>query len=300
MNTLAVITNKEMLQKMLPRRFSESNKGSYGRVAVLCGSEKMPGASRLVSRAAYAAGAGLVISFGGESFSGFLKNDIPEVIVKTVQENLFKTFSGDLYQEIEKELLQADVTAFGCGIGQNEDLEKVLQDLILNNKKTLIIDGDGINILKNNKELLIKDRSGEIILTPHPKEMSRLTGLSLEYILKNPEKTALNFAKEYNVYLLLKGHQTLIATPLGEAYANNTGNSALSKAGTGDVLTGLIAGFISQGASSLDSLLLSAWLHGKSGEIASRSLTQYCVMASDIISCLPQGIKILQGDENIV
>jgi NAD(P)H-hydrate epimerase len=87
---------------------------------------------------------------------------------------------------------------------------------------------------------------------------------------------------------------------MGEVYANNTGNAALSKAGTGDVLTGLIAGFISQGAGSLDSLLLSAWLHGKSGELASTALTEYCVMASDIIKYLPHAIKILQGDENIV
>ncbi len=292
-----ILINKSLVKSLIPDRFLDSHKGSYGKTAIICGSEEMPGASRLVSRGAYIVGAGLVRSYAGESFAPYLKNDIPEVIVRTVQDSLFKTFSENLYAEIGKELQEYDVVAFGCGVGQNIELEKTISDLIINNKKTLIIDGDGINLLKNNLGILQRNK-GKIILTPHPKELSRITGLSIEYILSNKEKVVNDFSMENNVFLLLKGNTTMIATPEGKIYLNNTGNSSLSKAGTGDVLTGFIAGFIAQGSNPLNALIISAYLHGKCGELATKKLTEYSVMASDLINYLPLVLKALQGDEN--
>lgn len=288
--------DSKLVKKIIPKRFAESHKGSYGTVLVLCGSKEMPGASRLVSRGAYAAGGGLVKSFAGENFASFLKTDIPEVIVKVVNESLFDTFSKDLYFDIESEIGEKDIIVFGCGVGQNLDLEEAAGDLVLKNKNTLIIDGDGINLLKNNPELLLENK-GEIILTPHPKEFSRISGYSVEYILNNKEKTVAEFAKKYNVYLLLKGNGTIISDPQGNLWINKTGNSSLSKGGTGDVLSGIIAGFAAQGATPVESMIIGAYLHGMAGEIASEELTEYCVMATDLIKYLPQGIKKIQGDE---
>lgn len=295
MNVLIKLINNKLLKGLMPKRPQDSHKGVYGKVSVICGSRDMPGASRLVSRGAYIVGAGLVYSYAGESFASYLKNDIPEVIVKTVKESLFKTFPEDLYLEIGKEIQESDVVAFGCGVGQNTDLKKTINDLIINNKKVLVIDGDGINLLQNNLDLL-KNQKGAIILTPHPKEFSRITGLSVEEILKNREEIVQEFSKRYSVYLLLKGSSTIISNPAGELYLNTTGNSALSKGGTGDVLTGFIAGFVAQGLTPLTSMLVSAYLHGKSGGIASKELTEYSVMATDLIYYLPKAIKSLQGD----
>lgn len=282
----------KFVKNLMPTRSLDSHKGTYGKAAIICGSEEMPGASRLTSRGAYAAGAGLVISYAGESFAPYLKNDIPEVIVKTIKESLFKTFSQDLYTEIEKELLEYNAVAFGCGVGQNIDLIKTISDLVVHNKSILIIDGDGMNLLKENIKIL-KRNKGDIILTPHPREFSRMTGFSVDYILKNKEKTVSEFSKEYNVYLLLKGNTTIMSNPEGKLYRNKTGNSSLSKAGTGDVLTGFITGFVAQGVKPLDSMIISAYLHGKCGELASEDLTEYSVMASDLIDYLPKAIKSL-------
>ena len=153
-----------------------------------------------------------------------------------------------------------------------------------------------INLLKNNPELLLENK-GEIILTPHPKEFSRIFGYSVEYILNNKEKTVAEFAKKYNVYLLLKGNGTIISDPQGNLWINKTGNSALSKGGAGDVLSGIIAGFAAQKATPVESMIIGAYLHGMAGEIASEELTEYCVMATNLIKYLPQGIKKIQGDE---
>ncbi|MDD4343385.1 MAG: NAD(P)H-hydrate dehydratase [Eubacteriales bacterium] len=290
------IVDGKLVKNIIPKRFQDSHKGSYGTVAVICGSKDMPGASRLVSRGAYAAGAGLVKSFAGESFASYLKTDIPEVIVKEVYESLFNTFSEDLYMETENEIGVKDIIVFGCGVGQNVDLESAAEDLVINNCNTLIIDGDGINLLKNNPEILLENK-GIIILTPHPKEFSRITGHSVEYILRNKEDCVRDFAMKYNVYLLLKGKGTIISDPEGNLWLNNSGNSSLSKGGTGDVLSGFIAGFAAQGASPLESMIVASYLHGKAGEMASEELSEYCVMASDLIKFLPNAIKVLQGDE---
>ena len=292
-----ILINKSLVKSLIPERFIDSHKGSYGKAAIICGSEEMPGASRLVSKGAYIVGAGLVRSYAGESFAPYLKNDIPEVIVRTVKEGFFKTFSENLYAEVGKEIQEYDVVAFGCGVGRNIELEKTVSDLIINNRKILIIDGDGISLLKNNLGILQRNK-GKIILTPHPKELSRITGLSIEYILNNKEKVVNDFSIEHNVFLLLKGNTTMIASPEGKVYLNNTGNSSLSKAGTGDVLTGFIAGFIAQGSNPLNALIISAYLHGKCGELASETLSEYSVMASDLIDYLPKLLNALQGDED--
>lgn len=294
-----ILVERKLINKILPQRIENSHKGSYGKVAVICGSEEMPGASRLVSRGAYIAGAGLVRSYAGKSFAPYLKNDIPEVIVKTIHESLFNTFPEDLYKEIGKEIEDHDVTVFGCGVGKNIDLENTVVDLVANNKKILIIDGDGINLLKDNKKVFAKNQ-GDIILTPHPKEFSRLTGVSIEEIVENKEKLAAEFSVEHRVFLLLKGKNTIITSPKGDVYLDVQGNSALSKGGTGDVLSGFIAGFAAQGTGALQSMLISAYLHGKCGELASKDLTEYSVMASDLITYLPRAIISLQGGEVFV
>jgi len=197
-----------------------------------------------------------------------------------------------LYAEIKNEIDDKDIIVFGCGVGQNVDLENAVKDLVINNCNILLIDGDGINLLKNNPEILLENK-GDIILTPHPKEFSRITGYSVEYILNNKEKIVVEFATKYNVHLLLKGKETIISDPKGNIWFNNSGNSSLSKGGTGDVLSGLIAGFAAQGASPIESMIIGAYLHGKTGEMASEELTQYCVMASDLIKYLPKTIKNL-------
>lgn len=292
---MITMITREIAKIKLPKRLPESHKGTYGKVAVVCGSEEMPGAARMVIRAAYKAGAGLVRAYAGESFAPYLKNDIPEAIVKIVSESVFNSFPEKLFEEIGKDLEEYNVVVFGCGVGQNQELEKVLEDLVVNNRTNLILDADGLNLLAKNLDIL-KQNTGRIIITPHPMEMSRLTGISVADILQDKKKIVLDFAREHEVLVLLKGRETVIADEFERVFINNTGNSSLAKAGTGDVLTGFIAGFLAQNNQPLESMITAAYLHGKAGEIASKSLTEYSVRASDVIDNLPNAIKELKGD----
>ena len=286
---------REIVNVKLPKRVADSHKGTYGKAAVICGSEEMPGAARMVIRAAYQAGAGLVRAYAGQSFAPYLKNDIPESIVEIVSESVFNSFPEKLFEEIGKDIEEYNVVVFGCGVGQNQELEKVLEDLVVNNRTDLILDADGLNLLAKNPDLL-KKNMGRIIITPHPMEMSRLNGIPVEDILKDKKKVAADFAREYGVYVLLKGGETIIADEFGRMFINNTGNSSLAKAGTGDVLTGFIAGFLAQNRDPLDAMIIAAYLHGRAGELAGRDLTEYSVRASDVIDYLPTAIKEVKGD----
>ncbi len=280
---------REIVLQHLPKRVSDGHKGIFGRLGVICGSLDMSGAARLVNRAAYRSGAGLVFAFAGKSFASYLKNDMPEVIVKTVKESREGFFDKQFYQENKSDLENCGTLVFGCGIGQHPELAVVLEDLLLSYKNNILIDADGLNLLSQNLSLL-KRKKANVIITPHIKEMSRLTGLSVGDILANKEKTASAFAVQHNITVVLKSYQTIIADPGGQVYVNKTGNSALSKAGTGDVLSGMIAGFLVQSDQLLGAALCGVYLHGLAAELASAEMSEYAVMATDVADYLSKSI----------
>lgn len=291
MNNVRILDINEKSLPKLPKREPRSHKGSFGRLLCVCGSEGMSGAAYLSAKAAYRTGAGLVEILTCESNRVILQTLIPEAIVTA-----YDTEEPDI-RTVCDAVCRADAIVIGCGLGRSRTAAKILGCVLRQHKCPMIIDADALNII-SERETLIKYANGAII-TPHFKEMSRLTGLSVEEISDNTAKVADDFAREHDLVCLLKDHRTAVSRGDGEVYLNTTGNSGMATGGSGDVLSGIIGGILAQnkdGAlSALDVAVLSAYIHGLAGDIAADKLGEYSLMASDIINALPEAIKSLSS-----
>jgi NAD(P)H-hydrate epimerase len=189
-------------------------------------------------------------------------------------------------EALTEEIKNANVIILGPGIGRSSDVTAFVHELIRITNVPMVMDADALFAVGKDINIL-KSLKAPCIITPHPGEMSRLTGRSVPDILDNIIDTAVSFSKEFNVVTLLKDAHTIIANPDGKFFINTTGSNALSKAGTGDVLTGMIAGFIAQGRDIFSAGILGAYIHGKSGSAAVMRKSNYSVMASDLIDNIP-------------
>lgn len=258
------------IRSLLPKRPSDGNKGSFGRVLLLCGSGNMRGAAALATLGALRCGAGLVTLASTREVIDALSASIYEAIW--------------LDREQEDVLTAAErcqAVGIGCGLGQTSETLALVKGLLaVRTDVPLVIDADGINMLSVNAEWL-KAATRPVVLTPHPLEFSRLCGKTVRDIQADREGTAKAFAAEYGVTLLLKGKNTVIVG--GDRVAiNTTGNTALAKGGSGDVLTGMLCAFLAQGCSPFDASVLAAHLHGLAGERLSETYSEYGVLASEI------------------
>ena len=192
-------------------------------------------------------------------------------------------------------LYSYNVVSMGCGITANDEVKKFVFYILnnLNKAQKVVIDADGINLLSNHKgEISLKN----MVITPHPRELSRLLNVSVEEIVENREKYARITSQTYECITVLKGHNSIVTN--GEKiFINQSGSSALAKAGTGDVLTGIIAGLLAQKLSPLDAAIIGTYLHGLAGDIAAADLTKYSVLASDVIDYLPFALKMVLSEE---
>lgn len=267
---------------LLPERKERSCKGDFGRVLCICGSYGMAGAAFLCAKAAYRSGAGLVEIFTHEDNRAILQTALPEAIVSAYNE---ANFSDILELSIKK----ADCIVAGCGLSVTPLSRNILSYLLHNTdpkEKPLILDADALNLISKNPSFLKYIKSA--IITPHALEFSRLSGYSVEDILRSPAALAFEYAKKNSLICLLKDHNTIVSDGSYRLYLNNTGNNGMSTAGSGDVLAGIIAGLIAQDkSSSLDITALGVYIHGLCGDIAARNMSQYSLMASDIIDALP-------------
>lgn len=262
----------EYIKAMLPARAPDGNKGTFGKVLLICGSKNMRGAAALATLGALRCGAGLVTLASTAE------------VIDTLSSNIFEAIWLDREKDdCHTVAKKATAIGFGCGVGCDNTISSLLFDLLLDNTDTpLVIDADGINILANNTRLLGR-ATRPIILTPHPLEFSRLTGLSVNAIQADRENVAQNFAKNYGVTLLLKGKNTVI-TDGEDVLVNPTGSSALAKGGSGDVLTGMICAFSAQGAAPINAAAIAAYCHGKAGERLAEIYSEYGVLASELPS----------------
>lgn len=305
--TTAFSYTKEDLRN-LPIRNPHSNKGSYGKILVIAGSYNMSGACYFSAKAAYASGAGLVKIVTVEENRTVLQEQLPEALLFTYQ-------SGKVTEEKEaiKELIQwATAIVIGPGIGMSEDAKKLLYDILTMAEVPVVIDADGINCLKEvyeripsaerNKKSTSNFTTGQLglgfpenfILTPHIKEMSRLGGETIEEISKDiigTAKAAVGFSEDVKskeaFTLVLKDARTVV-TNGKELYINQSGNNGMATAGSGDVLTGIIAAFAAQGLSCFQAACLGVYVHGLAGDYSIKEKGHYGLMASDIIEGLYQ------------
>ena len=289
---MAKLIDKKLASSLLPVRDDNSNKSTFGKILNIAGSELYSGAAFLSSKSALRVGAGYVSLACPDNIINRIAPALPEITFLPLKNDKNGAISNE-NQIID--LFQYDVVLLGCGLTTNVGVQSFVLDVInsLNNRQRLLIDADGINILALHKgEFSIRNA----VITPHPKELSRLLNVSVAEILDNRKKYARITSQTFECITVLKGHNTII-TDGEKLFENTTGNSALAKAGTGDVLSGIISGFLAQKLSPLDAAILGVYLHGLSGDIASEDFSKYSVLASDVIEYLPFALnEIIVGE----
>ena len=273
----------------LPHRPVDAHKGTFGHVLVVAGSRGMAGAAVLCASAVLRTGAGTV------------KIAVPESIQPTVAAGqicattagLPATRDGRFAESALAPLIrlakEADVLAVGPGLGQGPSIRQIVFGLLKNADCPIILDADGLNALVGAAPW---NFPSQVVLTPHPGEFSRLTGVGIDQVQLHRQEIAIQFAQNYRVNLVLKGHATVV-TDGQRVYVNRTGNSGLATGGSGDVLTGCIAGLVAQGLSPFDASCLAAYLHGLAGDLARDELGEMSLIATDLISYLPKSIRTL-------
>ena len=279
---------KDIYRKMLPDRPEDSNKGTYGRLLVIAGSKGMAGAAYLNAHAAYMTGAGLVRIYTSSDNREILQTLLPEAIVTT-------------YEEYNKEellslLTWADSVCIGSGLGMSRLSEKILKTVIEYVKVPCLIDADGLNLLAENKNYLNQMAERRFVITPHMKEMSRLTGISVEELKADRILILKDFISRYRITCVLKDSRTLIASEEKGIRMNLTGNSAMAKAGSGDVLAGVISGWMVQEKEAEDAAELGTYIHGLSGDLAKFEKGVYSVMARDLIEYISKALMKLEEE----
>lgn len=277
------------LRGLLQARVKGIHKGTMGHLLVVAGSSGKQGAPQMTSLAALRSGAGLVTAALPKSIEKGFSLQTMEVMTLPLPE----TKSGSIAMSAEKRLIKAlegkTALAIGPGLSQHPDSQHLVLKLVSSVSIPMVIDADGINALA--VELVtLKKKKGPLILTPHPGEMGRLIGKSTADVQKNRFNIAAEFAKRWHVILVLKDAHTIVAFPDGRLWVNNTGNPGMATAGMGDALTGMIAGFIAQGLSPEDAVLLAVFLHGKAGDFAALSRGEAGLLTSDLIDQIPQAI----------
>lgn len=286
------LINKKIVTTLLPKRVQNAHKYTNGKILNVSGARKYPGAAYLSSISALKIGAGFVALACVESIINTIVSMAPEITFIPLNEDENGSINSN---NVIDDLISFNVISIGCGITTSINTEKFVLKLLseLNERQNVIIDADGLNILSVQKtELSLKN----MIITPHEKELSRLLNVSVAEVHDNREKYARIMSQTHECITVLKGPNTIV-TNGDKIFVNTTGNSALAKAGTGDVLTGIIAGLLAQKVTPLNAALLGVYIHGLAGDIASSVLSEYSVMASDVINYLPYAIKKVYTDE---
>ncbi len=283
-HTLYNITDAQEIKKIYRPRNPFAHKGTYGHALMIGGSYGKMGSITLSSKAALRAGAGLVTALIPACGYDIIQTAIPEVMCKTSGEKEITDINDwEAYRAI----------GIGPGMDTKDVTAKAFAEFIEACKQPLVIDADALNLLAKQAHLLASLPPGSII-TPHPKEFSRLFGESADSMLQL--ELARAQAMRYNIYIVLKGHHTVIVTPDGECWYNNTGNAGMAKGGSGDVLTGIITGLFAQGYDARDAAIFGVYLHGLAGDIAAANFSQEAMLASDIIKSL--GMVFMRIREN--
>jgi hydroxyethylthiazole kinase-like uncharacterized protein yjeF len=287
---------------LFPRAL-ETNKGDYGKVLVIGGSRGKSGAAAMAAQAALQSGAGLVTVAVPECVGAIVAGHMPELMTAALGETPDGTLAPDALDSAQLSglLRGKSVVALGPGIGDNEDTLASVRKLVPSIQTPLVLDADGINAFAGyGAELTGVGRTVEnpIIITPHPGEMARLTGEETSIIVRNRLSVARDFAHDHNIYVVLKGFRTIIACPDGRAFVNPTGNPGMATAGSGDILTGMLAGIIGQpNLGTLEErLCLAVYLHGLAGDMGVDDAGEESLIATDILAFLPEAWSALRKD----
>jgi NAD(P)H-hydrate epimerase len=281
--------------KLLPARKPDAHKGDYGKLFVLAGSTGLTGAAVMTSNAALRCGTGLVVLGCPASLNPIFETKLTEVMTKPLPDVKKKgCFALRGMGEIRQQIDWADAVAIGPGIGTHHETAELVQRLAKQVEKPMVIDADGLNCLSKDSECL-KEHKRPLVVSPHPGEFARKTGLSIDEVVEKRIEVALQHARECSVTIILKGAPSIIACRSGNVYINYSGNEGMATAGSGDVLTGLIGGFLAQGLSARDSAVLATYVHGSAGDIAAEVHGTRSLIAGDILQFVPEALMELEA-----
>jgi NAD(P)H-hydrate epimerase len=288
-----LLTDRDVQNDISPRP-PDSHKGHTGHLLVVAGTPGKTGAAAMTAMAAMRAGAGLVTLAAPSGINPILASRILEVMTALLPEIEDGRLGMSAFEPIRDLLADKRCLAVGPGMGQAPDTRELLQRLVVESRLPLVIDADGLNNLAGATAIL-KQRAAPVVLTPHPGEMARLAETTVAAVQTDRIACARDFAKTFKVHLVLKGANTVIAHPDGFTFINSTGNSGMASGGMGDVLTGLIAGFITQGFPVAAACHLGVYLHGAAADRQTMRKGPWGYLASDVIAGLPSEIRRLLG-----
>ncbi|MBR4019908.1 MAG: NAD(P)H-hydrate dehydratase [Firmicutes bacterium] len=276
------LTYRDFVHTVIKKRPRDIHKGDCGRVLLICGSEEMAGAAVFCTRAAIKSGSGLVYTCTDRRIYPVLQISVPEGICKS-------------WDKVKSDLTQYDAVAIGPGLGTGEDTKEMLHAVLSSYGGPVIIDADGLNAVAAEPDLqaLIRETRAKVIMTPHVGEARRLLGGQAGSGQLTREGLAEALTKKFDCIVVMKGAGTIVALSADEAYINTTGNPGMATAGSGDVLTGVIASFAGQGMAACDAARAGVFVHGLAGDMAAEHVGEYGLTASDIADYVPFALKAL-------
>ncbi|MDO4831785.1 MAG: NAD(P)H-hydrate dehydratase [Clostridia bacterium] len=290
-----VTLSLDEISDFLPVRETESHKNDFGQVLVIAGSRSMPGAACLVTNAAVHSGAGLVTAAFPEPAYPSLTSHTTEAMLMPLPADENGCLSASAAVKISEQLSRFDTVVLGPGLGKGEGVKEVVNTVLKEFGKTIVLDADGLNAISENPSVL-KDSRANIIITPHPGEMSRLCGKTVGEIRLDRRETATQFADEYDVTVLLKGAATLVCSKEGLCYVNTSGNPGLAKGGSGDVLSGLVGGLSATGLTPFAAASVGAFIHGCAADFARKKKSMSAMTANDVIASFSKVFKTAGED----
>ena len=279
-------TDRLLFNKAVFNRPDDSNKGTLGSLLCICGSYGMAGAAIMAGKAALRCGIGLLKIAVPKSIYPVCATNILESVYYPLEETSNGVISSKNTDFLLEMCEKSSAVVIGCGLSVCDDTKNLVQSVITNCEKPLVIDADALNCICNKPEFL-KNLKAPAIITPHPGEMARLLHSTPKTVNSNRENTAINFAKKFGVVTVLKGAGTIIASPDGEVYINHTGNSGMATGGIGDVLSGIIGSLLAQGASPINAAAAGVFLHGTIGDLAAEKLGKISMLPTDMIDMIP-------------
>ena len=279
-------TDRLLFNKAVFNRPDDSNKGTLGSLLCICGSYGMAGAAIMAGKAALRCGIGLLKIAVPKSIYPVCATNILESVYYPLEETSNGVISSKNTDFLLEMCEKSSAVVLGCGLSVCDDTKNLVQSVITNCEKPLVIDADALNCICNKPEIL-KNLKVPAIITPHPGEMARLLHSTPKTVNSNRENTAINFAKKFGVVTVLKGAGTIIASPDGEVYINHTGNSGMATGGSGDVLSGIIGSLLAQGASPINAAAAGVFLHGTIGDLAAEKLGKISMLPTDMIDMIP-------------
>lgn len=288
------LVQAEDLVSALPLRDPNAHKGTYGHVLLLAGSPGKTGAAAMCALSALRIGAGLVTLALPESLNDAMEAKLTEVMTEPLPETRERTIAHAALERVLDLMQGKRVIAIGPGLSIHPETAELIRAVVKTAKAQIVVDADGINALGSNLEML-RDVVLPPILTPHPGELARLLGIDRDEVVRHRIPIAQKVATSFGVHLVLKGARTLIANPEGQVAINMTGNPGMATGGTGDVLTGLISGLLAQGVSAGLAAKTAVYLHGLAGDLAAEAVGQEAMVASDLMTQIPEAIRQLKS-----